>query len=236
MGFISPVATDAQGNVRATGSLQQLGKDDFLQLMITKLEHQDPMDPMDDEDFIAQLAQFSSLEQLYNISSELTSSNEWDYLQMQSINNVMASGFIGRDVKAEYSGVYVDTTGDAQISYTMDTPASEVTFTIKDAEGNSITSFTQDNVEAGINTIAWDGTDKNGNRVDKGYYYVEATGVTGSGEEVAPRLSMEGTVEAIIYRDGAAYLRVNGMDIPMSDITTIAQAGSYSADTEESDE
>ena len=236
MGFISPVATDAQGNVRTTGSLQQLGKDDFLQLMITKLQHQDPMDPMDDEDFIAQLAQFSSLEQLYNIADGLTSSNEWDYLQMQSINNVMASGFIGKDVKAEYSGIYVEASGDAKISYTMDTPASEVTFTIKDAEGNSITSFTQDNVEAGINTVAWDGTDKNGNRVDEGYYYVEATGLTGSGEEVAPRLSMEGTVEAIIYRDGAAYLRVNGMDIPMSDITTIAQAGSYSADTEESDE
>ncbi len=236
MGFISPVATDTQGNARTTGSLQQLGKDDFLKLMITKLEHQDPMDPMDDEDFIAQLAQFSSLEQLYNMADELATSNEWDYLQMQSINNVMASGFIGRDVKAEYSGVYLDDSGDTQISYTMDTPASEVTFTIKDAQGEIITSFTQDNVEAGINTVAWDGTDKNGNRVDKGYYAVEATGLTGAGEKVAPRLSMEGTVEAVIYRDGAAYLRVNGMEIPMSDITSIAEAGSYTTETEETDE
>ena len=236
MGFISPIATDAQGNTKTTGSLQQLGKDDFLQLMITKLEHQDPMDPMDDEDYIAQLAQFSSLEQLYNIADQLSTSNEWDYLQMQSINNVMASSFIGRDVKAEYSGVYLADTGDANISYTMNSPASEVTFTIKDAQGDTITSFTHDNVEAGINTVAWDGTDSLGNRVDEGYYYVEASGLTSSGEAVSPRMSMEGTVEAVIYRDGAAYLRVNGIDIPMTDITTIAEAGSYTDAGDESDE
>ena len=75
-----------------TGSVQSLGKDEFLQLMVTKLQNQDPLNPMEDEDYIAQLAQFSSLEQLTNISDGLDESNEWDYLQMQSINNVMARG------------------------------------------------------------------------------------------------------------------------------------------------
>ena len=93
-----------------TGSVQNLGKDEFLQLMVTKLQNQDPLNPMEDEDYIAQLAQFSSLEQLTNISDGLDESNEWDYLQMQSINNVMAAGLIGKEVEASYDQVYYDGT------------------------------------------------------------------------------------------------------------------------------
>jgi flagellar basal-body rod modification protein FlgD len=62
------VATDAQTTDRTDG----LGRDAFLQLLTTQLAHQDPTQPQDDGQFIAQLAQFSSLEQLTNISQTLT--------------------------------------------------------------------------------------------------------------------------------------------------------------------
>lgn len=59
-------ATDA-ATERKTGSAQELGKDEFLLLLVTQLQNQDPMDPVKNEAYIAQLATFSSLEQLIAI-------------------------------------------------------------------------------------------------------------------------------------------------------------------------
>jgi flagellar basal-body rod modification protein FlgD len=82
----------APGNVSAAserGSNKQLGKDDFLKILLTQLQNQDPLQPMEDKEFIAQMAQFSSVEQLSNISTEIS-------LMRQSLASV--SGLIGKQV------------------------------------------------------------------------------------------------------------------------------------------
>jgi len=228
MSFISPVATDASGNARATGSMQQLGKDDFLQLLVTKLQNQDPLKPMEDQDFIAQLAQFSSLEQMNNISEGIATSNQWDFLQMQSLNNALASGLIGKEIKAEYSGVYVANGKSTTVSFTMPEAASQVELTVKDASGNVITTLSKSNVGTGVNSITWDGTDNQGNRVDDGLYTVEAKAIRADGSSFSPALSLIGKVNTVVYRDGNAYVSVNGIEIPLGDIAAIGEPGTLS--------
>jgi len=83
------------GTSPAAGAAKSMGKDDFLKLFTTQLRAQDPLNPMDSSAFTAQLAQFSSLEQLTNINTQLT-----DLLQFQnSLQNTMATGMIGKQVK-----------------------------------------------------------------------------------------------------------------------------------------
>jgi flagellar basal-body rod modification protein FlgD len=228
MSVISPVS-NSTGSTQAISS-NTLGKDDFLQLMITKMQYQDPLNPMEDADFIAQLAQFSSLEQMNNIAEGIAASNEWDFLQMQSINNTMATGLIGKDIKATYNGLYVDAVNKPQITYSTDEFVTNVEFTVRDTAGNSIVTLRDSNVDPGVNSIEWDGRDSLGNRVEHGYYTIEASATNGSGQTIQPRLSLIGTVETIVYREGAAFLRVNGTEIPLGDVTAVGELGSFDED------
>lgn len=230
MGFISPVATDSNGATRQTGSLQQLGKDDFLQLLITQMENQDPMEPMSNEESIAQLAQFSTLEQMNNIADGISTSNDLDLLQMQSLNNVMASGLIGKDAKASYDGIYYDHSKPAVINYTLSSSVDKVEFSITDESGNVIRTLTQDGGNEGVNSIEWDGKDSFGNRVDEGYYSIKAKASLSDGTTFSPNLSLVGTVESVIYRDSAAFLRINGTEIPLGAVSAVGEKGAFNVD------
>lgn len=76
---------------------QELGKDDFLKLLMTQMTHQDPTEPMDNSQFIAQMAQFSSLEQMYNVSN--------GFNKMASImQSNEAAGSLGKMVELDVEG------------------------------------------------------------------------------------------------------------------------------------
>lgn len=234
MSVIGPINSEV-GGTQATG-MKTLGKDDFLQLMITKLRYQDPLNPMEDSDFVAQLAQFSTLEQMNNIADGIAISNEWGFLQMQSINNTMATGLIGKDIKATYNGVYVDAVNTPQITFTTDEFLTDITFTISDRAGNVVARVEATDLQPGVNSVEWNGRDNLGNRVEDGYYTIEASGTNGSGNTISPRLSLIGTVETIVYREGAAFLRVNGTEIPLGDVTAVGAEGSFDEDGPDPDD
>ncbi|MGB9679885.1 MAG: flagellar hook capping FlgD N-terminal domain-containing protein [Thermoanaerobacteraceae bacterium] len=73
-------------NKKVNTNKDVLGKDDFLKLLVTQLKNQDPLNPMDDKEFIAQMAQFSTLEQMQNMNS--------------GFNNLRAIGLLGKNVYA----------------------------------------------------------------------------------------------------------------------------------------
>lgn len=224
MGVISPLGTDSNGELLTTGHLKELGKDDFLELLVTKLKNQDPLDPMDDEAFIAELAQFSSLEQLQNLNDALSNSLDYDYLQMQTINNTMATSLIGKEVKASYSDIYLDDINQPEIGYTLTDNAASVQISIMDADGNVVAQRTVEDVAAGNNSYQWDGKDDDGERLSDGYYSVEIDAYNADGGTLTTSVYVEGRVTGVVYYDGSAYLQVNGTEIPLSGVSEIQES------------
>ncbi|HEY1366258.1 MAG TPA: flagellar hook assembly protein FlgD [Gaiellaceae bacterium] len=117
--------TTQSGQAAATNPNATLGKDDFLKLLVTQLQHQDPMSPMDDKDFMGQMAQFSSLEQMTNMATNL-SELEYSNQLSQSVSLIghtvtyvqqdgtMASG-VASAVSTDDANQITIKIGDAQV-------------------------------------------------------------------------------------------------------------------------
>lgn len=82
----SMVSTEANDKLLAG---QQLGEEAFLKILVTQLQNQDPLEPVSDTDFIAQLAQFSSLEQITQIAENTAVSSEDNLVMMDQLNEVI---------------------------------------------------------------------------------------------------------------------------------------------------
>ena len=101
--------SDYQKSNTSTGG-SALGKDDFLKILITQLQNQDPTSPMDDKEFIAQMAQFSSLEQMQNLNTAMT-----NLISLQTQSNLISYGqFIGQEVN--WNKVETDNAGNKTTS------------------------------------------------------------------------------------------------------------------------
>jgi len=111
-----------------------LGKEDFLKLLVEQLKNQDPLNPMESTEFTAQLAQFSSLEQLTNMNESL----EYSQLYQSSINNAQAVGFIGKTVKATGDSINVKDGISNQIQFDLARDAETVNIHIYDSSDNLV--------------------------------------------------------------------------------------------------
>lgn len=99
-------------NVEIVNKVKSLGKDDFLKLLITQLSHQDPTKPMSDQEFIAQMAQFSALEQMQNIARSI------DFMNQSQNFNYLGKFVIGKDslsgmeVSGKVDAIFKDESGE----------------------------------------------------------------------------------------------------------------------------
>jgi flagellar basal-body rod modification protein FlgD len=178
---------------------------------------------MQDQDFIAQLAQFSSLEQLQNMSGQLSNSTQWDYLLSQTINNTMAASIIGKSIQATTSEVYLPESDSAKINFELAGYADKVEIEICDKSGNPIRTIEETNVAEGDGEITWDGKDDLGQKVASGTYTVSIKAYDSDNNAVSANTLFKGKVDGVKYVEGSAYLMVDGLDIPLSSVVQIFQ-------------
>lgn len=215
----------ADGSTLSSAASETMGKNDFLNLLVTQLRYQDPMNPMQDQDFIAQLAQFSQLEQLENMSKSLDTATQVDYIMSQTIANTMATTLIGKTVIAEGSDISLSGNESNKLSYNLGAAASNVTIKITNADGTTVRTVTLKNQAAGNNTYTWDGRDDKGKLLDDGNYSYEVTAINAAGDTITASKRVIGVVDSVKYQDGMAYLIVGGYKISLSTIIEIVNGG-----------
>jgi len=207
---------------RADGSAKagdELDKNDFLNLLVTQLQYQDPLNPMDSADFTAQLAQFSSLEQLTNMSDQLKELT----LTQSALNNSQAVGYIGRTVLSNGNATQVANGVATPLQVALDAPAAEVFISVYDTTGALRTTFSADGMPAGRGTIEWAGTDMDNNPLPDGNYRFEVAAIDGAGEEVGASPMSRGRVSGVAFNNGESALVVNGQTIRLDDVIEVIQ-------------
>jgi len=207
----------------------QMGKDEFLKLLLVQMQNQDPMSPMDSQDFSSQIAQFSQVEQLEQMSKSLTKSNEIDLMLTQAITNTMSTTLVGKRAKTLGNQVMITKENKAEVSFNLSRSASNVKITVKDDDGKIVRTIEKTGMVKGDHTIDWDGLDKNGNKLskDKKYTYtVEAT--DSNGKPVKTDTYMLGIIQGVEYSGNSTLLLLNtGQKAPFSSVLEIKAAEDF---------
>lgn len=202
-----------------------LGREAFLTMLVAQLQNQDPLNPMEGSDFSAQLAQFSSLEQLINVNKSVQDMAT----AFEKSSETDASTLIGKEVTGNADSMVVSSGTPSNGLYTLSQQA-EVMVYIYNSEGNVVKTIYPGEQVAGDYSIDWDGTDNGGNTVEDGSYTYKVLQNTGSGY-TAISSTITGKVNGVTYQNGKAYLEVNGVLMSPDSIIKIS---AVEADAEES--
>jgi len=204
----------------------EIDKNGFLQLLLAQMKNQDPLSPMDSTDYAANLAQFTSLEQLQNLNNSTDQGLQADVLLAQSINNTLASNLIGKDVKAYGDSVQLTDGNASKIAYDLDSFTDKIQIQVKDASGNVIRTETLNNQAKGEHTYLWDGMDDRGGAASDGTYTVAVNVLNDDGSQTAVDTFIVGLVDAVRYESTGAILVVDGLSIGFGDVLELRQPDS----------
>ncbi|MDZ3995120.1 flagellar hook assembly protein FlgD [Pseudomonas sp. Teo4] len=141
-------------------------QDQFLTLLTTQLQNQDPTDPLDNSEMVTQLAQISTISSI----EEVTSTLEGISSQISASETLQASALVGNGVLIEGNTIQVASGTATAFGVTLDSDADSVTITIKDSSGNVVATLDGGDMSAGTQTLYWDGVQDDGTTAADGSY------------------------------------------------------------------
>jgi flagellar basal-body rod modification protein FlgD len=219
MPIINPLGTTATGTTGTTATGDSaLGKDDFLQILVAQLEAQDPLAPMEGQEFASQLAQFSSLEQLTNVNSNLETSQAFDL----ALSNSSSLALIGKTVDAPGNAIDLKSGETKSLSFSLDKDATSTSIDIFDSTGAKVSSVDLGAQSTGLHEFVWNGRDASGALLPAGNYTYKVTAADANGNFVTTETFSAGLVTDVIFEDGQAFAIVNGQKLPVNEITKVS--------------
>jgi len=202
----------------ATGN-KELGKDAFLQLLVTQLKNQNPLEPQDNGEFVAQLAQFSSLEGITTLN-ETVSGIAGNYNSSQALQ---ASSLVGRSVIAPGDKAVVDTSKSLNGTVVVPAAVSSLTVKIMDKDGKTVRTIDLGSQKSGNSAFIWDGKNDAGTTVESGTYtFAASTTIDGKATSLITNLPATVSSVTISQTGGELMLNLAGLgSIALSKVQTI---------------
>jgi flagellar basal-body rod modification protein FlgD len=195
----------------------QMGKADFMRLLVAQLKNQDPLNPMDSREMIAQLATLTSVEKLTSLDTNM--------MQMRAESAGMASmqatALIGKNVVADSNHLTLTGKDPAQAQFELSAPAQSVTVSVRDSAGNTIRTLELGPQQVGARSFTWDGMDASGQRAQAGRYAFEVSARTEAGQPVAASTRVAGVVSEVAFDGGTAELVIGGARISLGDVVAV---------------
>ena len=200
-----------------SASSEVLGKDDFLRLLTAQLKKQDPLHPMQSTDFVAQTAQFTSVEQLQNLNTTLQ--NLANHTGMNGA--VSASALLGKTVSVNGSPLMLDGVASATLSYALPATASSVAVQVQDQSGKTVRTVYLGPQGLGAHQAAFDGKADDGSQLPFGAYTYSVAAADTAGKLVSGIATGAGTVTGIAVDNGALMLLFGKQRVPLSSLVGI---------------
>lgn len=214
------------GGNRTLGN-NALGKEQFLKLLTAQLANQDPLSPTDNQAFIAQLAQFASVEQASATNERLDSL----ILAQAAANQTNVANLVGKDVVYRTDAVTLPAAGGATIQGELANDAKQANAIITDENGRVVRTLNLQDAKAGTVDFQWDGRDDQGNRLPPGNYKVKLTAADQNDKSITFDPRGHGRASGVTFANGYPELLINGTRIKLGDIVQIAEASPSSPST-----
>ena len=209
---------------KVTGKKQEkskgaLDKDDYLNLLVTQLQNQDPTKPIEHQQMASELAQFNTVEQLLAINKQLTDMNT---LQQKSQSDRLLN-FIGKEVEIKGNNLKLNSNNvENRGLFSLKSPSQMTTGIIKNAKGEQIKTLDLGALSPGKHELIWDGTDNKNSKVPSGEYSfsIQASAKDGKDIQVGD-LSYSALVESISEINTGGKLSTKMGDFSLDDVLTI---------------
>ncbi len=198
---------------------EKSSKEEFLLLLVAQLENQNPLEPQSGAEFIAQLAQFASVEQ-----SEETNALLADMRAEQvSASSAALAGFVGKEGSFRADTLHVDDAGAGipSIGYELTAGTTNAHAVVLDQEGNVMRDIDLGALPPGDHSLEWDGNDTLGQPVSAGDYRIEIRAADADGNSSVVQASVSGVIDSIDFSRGYPMMRIGGALLAPSSVLSI---------------
>jgi len=212
---VSPT-THSDPSASAAKRKTSLDQQDFLNLLITQLKNQNPLNPMDHYQMATQVVQFNSLESLHRIHQSIDLLGAYQ----SSMNALQAAGLIGKRVEIESQSLSIHGGKVSEGYYQLSKPG-KVKIEIYNDQGELIRTLEKGGKDGAKQTFIWDGNSQSGIKQPDGKYAFRVSAVDEKGNAVTVSHSRIDTVKGIHFEKGVIYLDLGSESIPLKDVKAI---------------